>query len=63
MTGPVEIALIAGVIFLIFGAKKIPDFARSLGKAKTEFRKGIDEGEEAAEEQAAEEAAEEGSRT
>lgn len=38
-----ELLLIAAVIMLLFGAKKLPEFARSLGKAKTEFRKGLDE--------------------
>ena len=28
------------VIFLLFGAKKIPEFARSLGQAKGEFERG-----------------------
>lgn len=42
--GPTEVLLILGVIVLIFGAKKLPEFARSLGKAKGEFKKGLDEG-------------------
>jgi len=29
------------IIILIFGPSKIPDLARSVGKAVTEFRKGI----------------------
>lgn len=29
------------IIILIFGPSKIPDLARSVGKAITEFRKGI----------------------
>ena len=33
------------VIFLLFGAKKIPELAKSLGKAKSEFKRGIAEGE------------------
>lgn len=41
--GPTELILIVAVILLLFGAKKLPDFARSLGKAKTEFRKGLEE--------------------
>lgn len=39
-----EILIIGGIIVLLFGAKKLPEIARSFGKAKTEFRKGIDEG-------------------
>ncbi|MFJ7209568.1 Sec-independent protein translocase subunit TatA [Streptomyces sp. NPDC098789] len=30
---PLEILLIIAVIFLLFGAKKLPDMARSLGKS------------------------------
>ena len=47
--GPPELLLILAIVLLLFGAKKLPDFARSLGKAKTEFRKGIDEGADAGE--------------
>jgi sec-independent protein translocase protein TatA len=35
------IALAIGVFF--FGAKKLPELSRSLGKAMSEFRKGIEE--------------------
>ncbi|MFF0448613.1 Sec-independent protein translocase subunit TatA [Streptomyces sp. NPDC004609] len=31
--GPLEITLILLAIFLLFGAKKLPDMARSLGKS------------------------------
>jgi sec-independent protein translocase protein TatA len=43
MLGAPEIMMIAGGIALLFGAKKLPELARSLGKAKTEFRKGLSE--------------------
>lgn len=43
--GAPELLLIAGVVVLLFGAKKLPEFARSLGKAKSEFKRGIDEGD------------------
>ena len=33
------------IIVLLFGAGKIPQIARSLGKAKGEFKKGLAEGE------------------
>lgn len=42
-----ELLVIAAVVMLLFGAKKLPEFARSLGKAKGEFKKGLDEGEPA----------------
>ena len=39
-----EILIICGVIVLLFGAGQIPKFARSIGKAKKEYEKGIEEG-------------------
>jgi len=44
--GPWQLALCLVVAFVLFGgAKKIPELARSLGKAKSEFKKGMVEGE------------------
>ena len=45
MLGSTEIMIIAGVVVLLFGASAIPKFARSIGKAKKEFEKGVKEGE------------------
>lgn len=39
--GTVELIIILVVLLLLFGAKKIPEFAKSLGEAGTEFRKGF----------------------
>ena len=39
-----EIVLILAVLLLLFGAKKIPEIARSLGKSLNEFKKGQQEG-------------------
>lgn len=39
--GPPELLIILVVVLLLFGGAKIPDLARSLGKAKSEFEKGI----------------------
>ncbi len=39
-----EIVMILVVILVIFGSASIPKFARSLGKAKSEFEKGLQEG-------------------
>ena len=41
-----EIAIIAGVIVILFGAKKIPEAARGLGRSLREFKRGLDEPEE-----------------
>jgi len=49
MPGPFEILLILFVILLLFGAKRLPELARSLGKSLSEFKKGKEEGAKAAE--------------
>jgi sec-independent protein translocase protein TatA len=41
MIGATEILIIGGVVFVLFGATAIPKFAKSLGKAKREFQKGV----------------------
>jgi sec-independent protein translocase protein TatA len=41
-----EILLILAVLVLLFGARKLPDLARSLGASAKEFRKGVEEGSE-----------------
>jgi|TARA_B100001013_G_scaffold67618_1_gene35329 sec-independent protein translocase protein TatA len=38
--GPSEMMIIAFIVMLLFGAKKLPELARSLGKSKGEFEKG-----------------------
>ena len=44
--GPWQLVICLIVAFVLFGgAKKIPDLAKALGKAKSEFKKGIAEGE------------------
>ena len=45
-SGPWQIVLLLVVIVLVFGSKKLPELARALGKAKGEFKKGTQEGEE-----------------
>ena len=36
--GTPEIAIIAGIIVLLFGAKKVPELCRSLGQGVKEFK-------------------------
>ncbi len=44
--GPWQLVICILIAFALFGgAKKIPELAKSLGKAKSEFKKGIAEGE------------------
>jgi sec-independent protein translocase protein TatA len=38
-----ELLVILLVIVVLFGARKLPDLARSLGKSLSEFKKGRDE--------------------
>jgi len=42
--GTGEIILIVVALLLLFGAKRIPDLARSVGQALHMFRKGMKEG-------------------
>lgn len=36
--GPLEIALILAILLLLFGAKRLPEIGRSMGKSIREFR-------------------------
>jgi sec-independent protein translocase protein TatA len=42
--GTTEIILIVFAILLLFGARKLPELARSLGGSVNEFKKGMAEG-------------------
>ena len=44
--GPLEIFVIVFVILLLFGAKKLPELARGMGKAMREFKKATREVEQ-----------------
>lgn len=44
--GTSEIILIVFVILLLFGAKRLPELARSFGKSLREFKKATSEAEE-----------------
>jgi sec-independent protein translocase protein TatA len=41
--GTPELIIIAILVLILFGAKKLPTFARSLGRSMGEFRKAKDE--------------------
>lgn len=41
--GTTEMIVIALLVLVLFGAKKLPTFARSLGKSMGEFKKARDE--------------------
>lgn len=46
-SGP-HILIILIILIVLFGAKRVPDIARSLGRSIGEFKKGRAEGEQAA---------------
>ncbi len=39
-----EIIIVLLIVLLLFGARKLPDLARSIGASAKEFRKGLDSG-------------------
>ncbi len=43
--GPLEIALIILIILLLFGARKLPDLAKGIGKSIKEFKKNVKDDE------------------
>ena len=46
MLGPSELWIIMGVLLLLFGAKKLPELARGMGKSMGEFKKAREDFEE-----------------
>lgn len=44
MFSPTELLVILGIVLILFGGKKLPDLAHSLGRSMGEFKKGLDEG-------------------
>ena len=47
--GTPELLVIAVVIFLLFGATRLPQLAKSLGQSKRAFKEGLDEADREAE--------------
>jgi sec-independent protein translocase protein TatA len=48
--GTSELILIAGIILLLFGGKKLPEVMRGMGRGVSEFKKGTKEAKEPFEE-------------
>ena len=43
--GPWQLLIVLAIILILFGGKKLPDLAHSLGKSLGEFKKGKEEGD------------------
>ena len=43
--GPTELIIIAGIIVLLFGAKKLPGLGGAIGESIKNFKKGVSHGE------------------
>jgi len=52
--GTPELLVIALVIFLLFGATRLPQLAKSLGQSKRAFKEGLEEAEKEAQKEAKE---------
>jgi sec-independent protein translocase protein TatA len=44
--GIAELLVILAIVFLLFGATRLPKLARSMGEARREFRKGSTESDD-----------------
>lgn len=44
--GTTELWIVLGLALLLFGGKKLPGLARSMGSSITQFRKGLSEGDD-----------------
>jgi len=59
--GPWEIILILAVVMLLFGAKKLPELAKGMGKSMKEFKKAMNTDEDESEDKSSTPAAKTGS--
>lgn len=57
--GTPELLLILLIILLLFGGRKLPELARSLGSSARELRKGLNDGNEKNQKQTSEKARQE----
>lgn len=41
--GPLELTILVGLFFILFGAERLPKMANALGRSKGQFQKGLSE--------------------
>ena len=41
--GPLELTILLGLFFILFGAQRLPELANALGRSKGEFQKGLEQ--------------------
>ena len=39
--GPLELTILVGLFFVLFGAERLPKMANALGRSKGQFQKGL----------------------
>ena len=44
--GPWQLLIVLAIVLLLFGSNRLPDLMRSLGRSVTEFKKGINDGDD-----------------
>ena len=51
--GPLELLIVLIIVLVVFGAKRLPEMGRNLGKGIKEFKEGLNTKEEPEEKRAA----------